>query len=432
MSNDIRNLLQIKDPKIHFEDNCVKTSDQAIYIHCCLSYTINRCPCCEAKDTIVKNGTRTSRITYLDVCGQPCYLLMKKQRYRCNVCRQCFTAKTSLVEQHCHISLLTKQRIISYATKTLSEKEIAQLINVSSHTVRRVIDACALTVRKPPTTLPEHLCFDEFKATKSCKGAMAFICCDALSHQVVDVVEDRRLSSLKEYFYRYDRQERKKVQTIVIDFYPPYMELIRSLFPNAKIMIDRFHLVQALNRELNRYRVQFMNRVRYKDTKLYNKLKRYWRYLLMNPDRLVYATFSHFPLFNSLTNTEEITRYLLNQDVQLKECYETVHRLVEALRYQDFERVKRELDRAKTRQLPPGLKRILRTFNKSLDMIRNTCEYPELSNGPLEGINNKIKVLKRNAYGYRNYNHFRNRILLISRLYVSGRHKKGTKLQKVA
>lgn len=50
---------------------------------------------------------------------------------------------------------------------------------------------------------------------------------------------------------------------------------------------------------------------------------------------------------------------------------------------------------------------------------------------PLEGFNNKIKVLKRNAYVYRNYSHFRHRILLISKLYASRRHKKGTKLQKV-
>ena len=122
-----------------------------------------------------------------------------------------------------------------------------------------MIDAYAQTIRKRPTTLPEHLCFDEFKAIKSCKGAMFLSFADALSHQVVDVVEDRRLSSLKHYFYRYDRQKGKKVQSIVIDFYPPYIELIRSLFPNAKIIIDRSHVIQVLKRELNRYRVQLMN-----------------------------------------------------------------------------------------------------------------------------------------------------------------------------
>ncbi|WP_457768998.1 transposase [Facklamia hominis] len=67
------------------------------------------------------------------------------------------------------------------------------------------------------------------------------------------------------------------VKAIIIDFYLPYMFLIRELFPNAVIIIDPFHIIQSLNRELNRYRVSFMNSIRYKDSKLYNKLKRYWR-----------------------------------------------------------------------------------------------------------------------------------------------------------
>ena len=51
--------------------------------------------------------------------------------------------------------------------------------------------------------------------------------------------------------------------------YTPYIELIRYLFPNAAIIIDRFHIIQALNRELNRCHVQWMNRVRHRDRRLY-------------------------------------------------------------------------------------------------------------------------------------------------------------------
>ena len=63
---------------------------------------------------------------------------------------------------------------------------------------------------------------------------------------------------------------------------------------------------------------------------------------------------------------------------------------------------------------------------KFLPYIQNTCEYPTLSNGPIEGINNKIKVLKRNAYGYSSLTHFRNRILLMSKLFTPTT-KKGIK-----
>ncbi|TLQ40146.1 transposase, partial [Ruoffia tabacinasalis] len=75
-------------------------------------------------------------------------------------------------------------------------------------------------------------------------------------------------------------------------------------------------------------------------------------------------------------------------------------------------------------QLPAGLRRVLRSFKKYQTYIHNTFSYPGLTNGPIEGINNKIKVLKRTAYGYRNYSHFRDRILLMTRLYVPQTNKK--------
>ena len=65
-----------------------------------------------------------------------------------------------------------------------------------------------------------------------------------------------------------------------------------------------------------------------------------------------------------------------------------------------------------------------------LPYIQNTCEYPTRTNGPIEGINNKIKALKRNAHGFRNYYHFRNRIILITKIF--GPKQKGIKQQLVA
>ena len=47
-----------------------------------------------------------------------------------------------------------------------------------------------------------------------------------------------------------------------------------------------------------------------------------------------------------------------------------------------------------TKHLSDGLNRVLQTFKKFLPYLQNTCEYPTLSNGPIEGINNKIKYLK--------------------------------------
>ncbi|WP_144501345.1 transposase, partial [Bacillus sp. WP8] len=66
-----------------------------------------------------------------------------------------------------------------------------------------------------------------------------------------------------------------------------------------------------------------------------------------------------------------------------------------------------------------------------LPYIGHTIHHPQLTNGPLEGINNKIKLIKRVSFGYRNYDNLRNRIIITSRLFASTT-KKEIKQPKVA
>ncbi|HHB0225212.1 hypothetical protein D3233_14900 [Staphylococcus aureus] len=65
--------------------------------------------------------------------------------------------------------------------------------------------------------------------------------------------------------------------------YPPYTSLIESLFPNTAVILDCFHIVQAVNREINRCRIKIMNGFRTKYKPKYNKLKRHWKLLLKSP-----------------------------------------------------------------------------------------------------------------------------------------------------
>ena len=105
---------------------------------------------------------------------------------------------------------------------------------------------------------------------------MSFIYMDAQTHKVVDIVYNRQLRHLKYYFLAYQKEVRDKVKTICIDMVLTYIELIRSCFPKAKIIIDRFHVVQLISRSLNKTRIQTMNA----NKDHYTKLKRYWRLLL--------------------------------------------------------------------------------------------------------------------------------------------------------
>ncbi|AXY24639.1 ISL3 family transposase [Suicoccus acidiformans] len=425
MNHFIEKTFQLKDKNIEIDMNYCEEIEfkgrTSLFYRGTLAYKPEACPHCGIANNdyvIVSNGKRSSRLTLTAKSGLPAYLILAKQRFLCKACGRSFTAKTSIVNPDCYITNQVKQQIMDRATRVTCETDIAKDTFVSLNTVRRVIHETARAIRIRSTEqLPEHLSFDEFKSVKSVKAAMSFICCDTLSHKIVDVVEDRKTHSLSAYFSRFSRQARYQVQTITIDMYEPYMHLAKRWFPNAKIILDPFHLIQALNRELDRTRIRYMNEVRYKDSRLYNKLKRYWKLILKPKSDLMSTEYHRFPLFDWLTNTRSIVDYLIQHDDVLKDTYQMVHQLGDALRDRNWQRYQEILAQSRSMTLSKGLRRVLRTFRKYGEYIHNTLTHAGLSNGPIEGINNKIKLLKRNGYGYRNFSHFRDRILLMCRLY---------------
>lgn len=431
MQQFIAKILQLKDKNIRFDENPVEEKmykgRTSLFYYAQLTYIPQACPECGVKNeaySIVKNGTRTSRLTLLHTSGLPAYLVLKKQRFFCKECCSAFTAETDIVEQDCFISTRVKQHIADQATKIKSAKMIAEEHSVSWNTVHRVITHTAESLKiRSISSLPDHLSFDEFKSVNSVQFSMSFIYCDALTHRVVDIVPNRQKSELLSYFQRFSFLERKKVKTVTIDMYEPYIQLIPALFPKADIIFDKFHIVQALNRELNRCRVTVMNEYRYKNGRLYNKYKRYWKLPLLAENKLNSSIYYTFRLFDYLTNTRAIVDYLLSFDEKFRETYQVVQNLRYALNNNDWEYFEYVLNQAKIKPISKGLKRVLRTLRKHLKPVFNTFKYPHLTNGPIEGINNKIKVLKRTAFGYRNYNNFRNRILLMTRLYLPEKEK---------
>ena len=74
----------------------------------------------------------------------------------------------------------------------------------------------------------------------------------------------------------------------------------------------------------------------------------------------------------------------------------------------------------------PKLRPVIRTLRRLALSLKMT--YSNLTNGPLEGINNKIKLIKRVSFGYRNYDNLRNRIIITSRLFAQQKEIKQPKV----
>ena len=417
----IQNLLQVKDPNIQFQnksDEVMKNNRKAVLFYGNLDKFSDVCVSCghvsETSQDMIRNGGFESDVHLGMFNRTPCYLRLRKQRYLCKHCRATTTAQTSLVGYACFISKDVKRIILSDLSEMKAMTLIAREFAVSTSTVLRCLKDYRSTQLQRPTTLPTHLAVDEFKSVKAVEGQMSGILMDNEKKQIFDILPDRKQRHLREYFLRFSREERYKVETITMDMYSPYYQFFQTLFPKSDIIIDRFHIVQHLLRELNKYRVTIMNGFRTTHRRVYNKFKRYWKLLLKNPSDLHWRHYQRFPLFDWLTHTQGIVDYLLDQSPAFKASYDCIQMFVMALRKGHQNRFFDLLRRFLKAPLPQNIKKGLRTLKKFEVGIRNSFIYT-YTNGPLEGTNNKIKTLKRTGFGYRNFLNLKTRILLTTR-----------------
>ena len=84
---------------------------------------------------------------------------------------------------------------------------------------------------------------------------MSFIAQDFDKLNIITLLEETTQTVIRNYFLKYDRSVRCRVKIITMDIFSPYYDLTKQLFPCAKIVLDRFHIVQHLSRAMSRVRV---------------------------------------------------------------------------------------------------------------------------------------------------------------------------------
>jgi len=410
--NYIIDILNLKEKNITFKENFYYESKIKGITHKIfegyLSYQPECCPKCGVvfDSDFEKHGFITSNIKIPDVSGYKSILKLHKQRYLCKHCNKAFTLSTNIVNFGCFISNNTKHKIACDLMRKRSEKDIAIDNNVSPNTVERVMDSYYESQKIYKHYLPEALSFDEFKSVKSADGAMSFHMCNAITGQTIDIVEDRRLDSLIKYFFYYSYKARSRVKFIVIDMYSPYISLIKKMFPNASIVIDKFHLTQLISRSLNKTRIMVMN----KNKKYYTKLKRYWRLILKSRDDLDISKWQKFVCFDSLMTEADVVDTLVNIDSELKETYLVYQNLLYCLQNKRFNLLKSYLTKSYS-NISSYMKTSISTLLEFLPFIKNTFNT-NYHNGFIEGNNNFIKVIKRIAFGFRSFRRFKARIMI--------------------
>ena len=307
----ITKLLDIKDPNIQIMDVINRDTHKEIIAK--LDYETPYCPDC---GSLMKkyDFQKPSKVPYLETTGMPTRILLRKRRFKCYHCSKMMVAETSLVKKNHQIPRIINQKIAQKLIEKTSMTDIAHQLSISTSTViRKLNDFC---FKSDFSYLPEIMSWDEYAFTK---GKMSFIAQDFDKFNIITVLEGRTQTIIRNHFLRYNRSVRCQVKIITMDMFSPYYDLAKHLFPYAKIVLDRFHIVQHLSRAMSRVRVQIMKQFERKSHE-YKAIKRYWKLIQQDSRKLSDKRF-YRPTFRMHLTNKKILDKLLSYSEDLKHHY---------------------------------------------------------------------------------------------------------------
>lgn len=235
-SNCISKLLDLQGVLVDF-DNIIE-NEFGITIPISTEKKEQVCPCC-GKITSYVHDYRVQLVKDLSFRRKPIILKLKKRRYVCLHCGKRFYEHYDFLPKYYHFSNRLYANILLDLKSKSSFKDIAANNFVSTNTVSRALKLVGFT-DKPP--LPAVLGIDEFKG--NCDGQKYHVqLTDIANHNTLDILFCRKKLFLHSYFDRYPRLERLNVKYLVIDMWDDYKSL-SVLFPNAKIVVDKYHYVR--------------------------------------------------------------------------------------------------------------------------------------------------------------------------------------------
>ena len=386
-SNFTAKLLELED--IIISD--FTSSNTEIHIHFSLPRKVCTCPHCHDLTDKV-HDYRTSIIKDLPIMGKHTFLHYRKRRYHCPHCNKHFYEPFSLTAKHCR----TTTRLAFYAIHLLSERQsvrsVFRLLDLSDSYIFHRLKA----VHFPkPDRLPTVLSIDEFKGNAGGKKFQAILTYPD-KRCLFDILPSRSQVSLRQYFQNF--KNKKEVRFFVMDMNKVYRDLARDYFPQATIVIDKFHVVRYVTWTLENVRKRIKKQLHPEKRKYF---KRSRKLLLTHRSKLKEESMDALALM--LSQSEDLAAAY-----HLKELFHDF--MKSSSRQEATQKLKFFLLAAQASQL--------KEFHACLTMLGNWSKYIlnafdcPYTNGFTEGTNNAIKVIKRNAFGYRNFENFRNRIFL--------------------
>ncbi len=348
------------------------------------------CPKCASPSTSVYDH-RVIKVRDEPLRREQVLLKIRKRRYFCKPCKKPFTEPVPGIMPGMRTTQRYRRSIL-WACENFSDlTKVRKAYKCSSALVYRILfEQLELKLREYRYPWPSRIGIDEHFFSRS-KGYKCFatVITDMNKKRLREVAIGKDQASLREALENIPGRE--NVKLVALDLSDTYKSFVKSFFPNAKCVADKFHVLRLLHPHINRRR---------KDVTGDRRTLPLRRLLLVNGKKLDY--------FRKRALWEWLEKY-----PELKEVYSWKERMHGFYRIKGYKRARiafQHLTDDMAHSELPEIKRLRRTLMRWREEILLYFKT-RLTNARTEGFNNVAKLVQKRAYGYKNFRNYRLRLL---------------------
>jgi transposase len=359
------------------------------------------CPHCGVMGAVVKERP-VVRVRDLSIAGRRTLLAWRKRRFQCRACGRSFSERDPALPPRQRVSARFRAELALRARSGGAHAELAWQERTSRYQVGRALalEARALRTGRAPG---RRLALDEASHRRG-PGRLVTVVSDPKRRCVLEVLPGQGQRLLERYLGALPEEQRAGIEVVSIDPRPAFRAAVRSCLPQARIVVDPFHLVRGANEALDRVRRQ--------------RRARHLRLLRGGTRSERGRSFARRPLLTGRERLRAEQRRELSALFESEPLLAVAWGLKEAFRSIYQARDRGEAERRLERFLAWSAREDLASFHRFAAQVERWREellaYFEepATNGYAEGVTNKIKTIKRRAYGLPSFASFRERILL--------------------
>ena len=374
------------------------------------------CPICGSTKCYVK-GRYVATYKDFSPNGKLFHFNITRLRLKCETCNKTFSPGLHGLTPYSIYSKNVVSKIIDELKSKATFSMIAKRYKVTVTFVIKLFDDAYPYV--PRGNLPEILCIDEFYFSRELEHK--YCCClvDFKNRELLDIIESRQKEYLDEYFDKISFKERSTVKYFVSDMFEGYERVKNKYFPNAIHVVDLFHVISLLTNALNSVRVNVVKQRGCNE--IYDKfMKTFWDCFLCKFEKIPDKYYTPQNEDGGSYHYCDMVTDCVKLDEDFWEGWNVLQDLLHYRWYGTYEESLLFIDNISKRLKGTNndiLQKVGQSYHKWRYEIANGFTknpyHIHISNGIAECINNNIKTIIKLSYGYRNFERFRKRCLIM-------------------